>query len=594
MTFAMKISVRIFCRNTNYLSIVRTLKTVTESPTKFPSKLDVEEQKYPDLLKKCGVTLDFNHGKALHAKLMKESLLSSLFLHNHLLNMYVKWGDTETACKLFDEMTHRNVVSWSSIIAGLVQQGFYEKGLSYFCLMHQSGCKPNEFTFVSSLNACSFIDSSTQMYQLYCLIIQLGFESNVYLTNAFLSALFRHKKLNEAMELFEKCPERDIVTWNSMIGGFLHISYSEIPSFWCRMNHEGVEPDNFTFTSILTGMAALSNLQMGLQVHGQLVKYGHLDEICVGNSLVDMYLKCQKFAEALRVFNDMPHRDVLTWTEMASGCLQCGEPSEALKIIAKMRKLGVKPNRFTLASAFNACATLASLEEGKKVHGLRIKLGDEIDVAADNALLDMYAKCGSMEDASGVFWSMKDKSVVSWTTMIIGFAQNGFAREAVELFERMKLEEVAPNYITLICVLYACGQGGFIDEGWHYLSSMAREYGIVPGEDHYACMVLLLGRLGRTKEAEDLIRRMPFQPGLLVWQTLLGACSVHGDIETAKIAAKEALSLDKKDPSTYVLLSNTYADSSNWDDASKLRKLMQNTDVKKKPGYSWIQLAGSG
>ncbi|XP_026397805.1 pentatricopeptide repeat-containing protein At4g21300-like isoform X1 [Papaver somniferum] len=594
MTSAMKISIPISFRNTNYLLSLRTLKTVRGLPTNFASKLAVEEQKYPDLLKRCGVALDFNNGKALHAKLMKESLLSSLFLHNHLLNMYVKWGDADQACKLFDEMTQRNVVSWSSIITGLVQQGFYEKGLSYFCLMHRAGCKPNEFTFVSSLNACSFIEDSTQMYQLYCLIIQLGFESNVFLTNAFLSALFRHKKLNEAMELFEKCPGRDIVSWNSMIGGFLQMSHSEIPSFWCRMNHERVEPDNFTFSSILTGLAALSNLQMGLQVHAQLVKYGHLDEICVGNSLVDMYLKCQKFVEALRVFNDMPHKDVLTWTEMASGCLQCGEPSEALEIIARMRKFGVKPNRFTLAAAFNACATLPSVEEGKKVHGLRIKLGDEADVAADNALLDMYAKCGSMEDAWGVFWSMDDKSVVSWTTMIMGLAQNGFARAALELFERMILEEAVPNYITLVCVLHACGQGGFIDEGWQYLSSMTHKYGIVPGEDHYACMVLLLGRLGQVKEAEDFIRRMPIQPGLLVWQTLLGACSVHGDIETAKIAAKEALSLDKGDPSTYVLLSNTYADSSNWDDASKLRKLMKNTDVKKKPGYSWIELAGSG
>ncbi|OVA10353.1 Pentatricopeptide repeat [Macleaya cordata] len=554
----------------------------------------MEEEKYSHLLKKCAETFNLNHGKAIHAKFIKESLLSSLFLHNHLLNMYSKCGDTVQALQMFDEMPQRNVVSWSAIISGLVQHGFPNKALSVFRLMSESGFKPNEFTLVSALNACSFSENSIQMYQIYGLIIRLGFESNVFLTNAFLTALIRHKNVVEAMELFEKCPERDIVSWNSMIAGYLQFGYSEIPRFWCRMNHEGVKPDNFTFASVLTGLASLSDLKMGLQVHAQLVKYGHLDEICVGNSLVDMYLKNQNLIEGLKAFREMPHKDVITWTEMASGCLQCGQPNEALKIIEEMKKLGVKPNKFTLATAFNACASLASLEEGKRIHGLRIKLGDEVDICVDNALLDMYAKCGSMDSASDVFVSMNDRSVVSWTTMIMGFAQNGFAREALEIFDRMKLERIEPNYITLICVLYACGQAGFINEAWEYFSSMARNHGIAPGEDHYACMVLLLGRLGRIKEAEDLIRSMPFQPGLLVWQTLLGACRVHGDLETGKRAAEEALALDKEDPSTYVLLSNIFADSSNWDGVRDMRKLMKTTDVKKIPGCSWIEVNGNG
>ncbi|RVW68349.1 Pentatricopeptide repeat-containing protein, mitochondrial [Vitis vinifera] len=221
-------------------------------------------------------------------------------------------------------------------------------------------------------------------------------------------------------------------------------------------------------------------------------------------------------------------------------------------------------NKFTLATALTACANLASLEEGKKAHGLRIKLGNDVELEA--------------------------RSVVSWTTMIMGFAQNGQARKALEIFEQMRAEGKAPNYITFICVLYACSQGGLINEGWEYFLSMDRDHGISPGEDHYACMVDMLGRAGHIKEARELIRRMPFQAGVLVWQTLLGACRVHGDVETGLLAAKQALSLDKDDSSTYVVLSNMFADGRNWKGVGSLRELMETRDVKKMPGSSWIQL----
>jgi pentatricopeptide repeat protein len=177
----------------------------------------------------------------------------------------------------------------------------------------------------------------------------------------------------------------------------------------------------------------------------------------------------------------------------------------------------------------NACASLTDLDEGRKVHGYVIKLGDDSDVGVNNALIDMYAKCGSVNCAYKVFLSMQQRPVISWTTMIMGFAQNGLAREAVEVFDDMLLKGVAPNYVTLICVLYACSQGGFVDEGWIYFNAMEDRFGVQPGEDHYACMVDLLGKAGRIEEAEELISRMPFRPGVLVWQALLGACRLHGN-----------------------------------------------------------------
>ncbi|PKA65194.1 Pentatricopeptide repeat-containing protein [Apostasia shenzhenica] len=548
-----------------------------------------EAEHFSCLLQRCANTSNMGLGAALHSLLLKRHLLSSsLYLQNHLLNMYFKSSsDPSLPFQLFDEMPHRNIVSWSAAIAGLVQSGHPRQAISFFIHMLRSGTRPNEFALVSALHASSLSGGPSQALQVFAHVFQLGFESNVFLMNAFIMGLLRNGGFAEAVVLFEKCLIRDVVTWNSMIAGFLQFDCFKVWNFWHRMNLEGVRPDEFTFSSVLTGLATSLSLKKGLQVHAQLVKYGFGDDRCVGNSLVDLYLKCRNLYEGSKVFDEMPHRDVVSWTQMAAGCLHCGQPSKSLEVINQMKAAGFCPNKFTLATELNACASLTSLEQGKKAHSFMIKLGNEVDVCVNNALVDMYSKCGSMQDAGSVFFRMSERSVVSWTTVIMGFSQNGFCREALETFNLMILGTVKPNYITFICVLYACSQGGFVEEGWKYFQSMRDDYGICPGEDHYCCMVDLLGKAGKLEEAEGLILGMPFQPTALVWQTLLGACRLHGEMEMGKRVADHILSREKKDPSIYVLLSDILAKSSNWDGVERVRELMEQSEVKKVPGSSW-------
>ncbi|KAL0417334.1 UNVERIFIED_CONTAM: Pentatricopeptide repeat-containing protein, mitochondrial [Sesamum latifolium] len=510
-------------------------------------KIHTVTSSYPcaSILRECVDTLNLRKAKTIHANLIKGSTFESdsLFMHNHLMNAYVKLGDVENGLQLFEEMPEKNVVSWTVLIAGFVHKGFPTKAVSLFSDMHRSSVRPNE-----------------------------------------------HGVLGEAMQVFDGCLNKNIVSWNAMFDGFLKYSCDDIPGFWQRMSSEGIKPDEFTFATVLTGLAELSNLEIGLQAHALLVKSGHGSERCVGNALVDMYLKNQRLTDGLRAFEEIPMKDVRSWTQMATGCLNCGEPIEALRAISEMRKGGIKPNKFTLSTGLNACANLASLEEGQKLQGLVIKLGHDLDVCVDNALIDMYAKCGCMDGALRVFRSMAERSVVSWTTMIMGYAQNGHSDEALQIFEEMKLEGAMPNYITFICVLYACSQGGHIDSGLKFFTSMSHDYGIIPGEEHYVCMVNLLGRAGRIKEAEELILDMPFKPSVLIWQTLLGACRLHGDVDTAKRAAEHAFAIDETDPSTYVLLSNTFAEFENWSSAGTLRKWIENREIKKMPGSSWLEI----
>ncbi|KAJ8771940.1 hypothetical protein K2173_027117 [Erythroxylum novogranatense] len=559
----------------------------------LPIATVAEEKLCINLLQKCLRFPNLHYVRAIHARFFRIPKLttSSLYLLNNLISLYVKCNRLTYALKLFDQMSERNVVSWSVLIAGFVQRGCPDEALSLFLRMQREAVvSPNEFSLVSALNGCSFSQNLMLLYQIFSWVIRLGFECNVFLMNAFLTGLIRHGMLSDAKVVFDKRVSKDIVSWNAMMAGFLQHSYSQIPFFWHQMNGEGVKPDDFTFSTVFTGLASLADIKLGLQVHAQLVKSGHGVEICVGNSLSNMYIKNQRLNDAFKAFYEMPQKNVRSWTQMAAGALECGEPDRTLELVAELRVVGLMPNRFTLATAFDACAKLASLEEGKKFHGLRIKLGSQVDICVDNALLNMYAKCGCMDETWVVFQLGHDRSEITWTTMIMACAQNGQSKAALEIFEDMMFSDVEPNYITFICVLYACSQGRFIDKGWKYFFSMYNEHGISPGEEHYVCMVDLLGRAGQIKQAEDLILNMPFQPGVLVWKTLLGACHLHGDVETGNRAAQRAIDLDGKDSSTYVLLSNSFACQSNWENVGMMRELMDNRDVKKMPGSSWIEV----
>ncbi|KAJ1273503.1 hypothetical protein BS78_06G285700 [Paspalum vaginatum] len=546
------------------------------------------------LLQRSAATADPRLAATLHAALLKPGLLASrVFLHNHLLIAYFKCRLHRHGLRLLDEMPRRNAVSWSAAIAGLAQGDRPRDALALFRrMMRLAGCPPNEFALASALNASSHLGASGgagSARQLYALAVRLGFDSNAFLVNAFLAAMVRHGQLEDALQLFDTTSVRDVVSWNTLLSGLARHWSVRGWILWRRMVREAVGADGFSFSTVLSGLAAGACLASGLQVHAQLVKSGFGDDVCVGNSLVEMYMKSRCLADGTRAFAEIRRKDVVSWTEMAAGCLHCGEPAKAIAILSHMMLDGVTPNGYTFATAANACASLTDLDQGRKVHGYVIKLGDGSDVGVNNALIDMYAKCGSVSCACKVFQSMQQRSVVSWTVMIMGFAHNGRAREAVEVFDDMLLDGVAPNYVTFICVLYACGQGGFVDEGWIYFNAMEGKFGVRPGEDHYACMVDLLGKAGHIEEAEELISRMPFRPGVLVWQALLGACRLHGNEAAGKRAAERALALEKDDPCTYMLLNDTLAGRQNWDGAGRVRGLMGDAEIRKLPGSSWFQ-----
>ncbi|KAE8708935.1 Pentatricopeptide repeat-containing protein [Hibiscus syriacus] len=267
----------------------------------------------------------------------------------------------------------------------------------------------------------------------------------------------------------------------------------------------------------------------------------------------------------------------------------CGE--SGLDLYYDMKTNGLTPDQYTFASVFRACAPLASLEHGKRAHGMLIKSHIRENVVS-SALMDMYFKCSSLTDAHRVFNEVVNRNVVTWTSLICGYGQHGRVKKVLESFDKMINEGFRPNYVTFLAGLSACSQGGLVGEGWHYFLSMTRDYGIQPRGQHYAAMVDLLGRSGKLREAYEFILNSPFKEHLAIWGALLGACRIHGDMDLAKLAADKFLELDPENAGTYVVLSNAYATFGFWENLAELRKNMRSSGVIKEPAYSRIEIQG--
>jgi pentatricopeptide repeat protein len=302
-------------------------------------------------------------------------------------------------------------------------------------------------------------------------------------------------------------------------------------------------------------------------------------DLRVGSALVHMYAKSGSIGDARLVFDRMDERDVITWNVMIGAYAEIGAAVEAYQLFLQMIQQGFIPDRITYVSILNACASAGVLEWVKEVHSFVLKAGLESDLRVGNALVHVYAKSGSMEDARGLFDRMKERDVVTWNIMIAGLAQHGCGHEALEVFRKMNAVAVKPDGYSFVAVLSACSHAGLVDEFRRLFMAMMQEHGIEPTVLHYTCMVDLLGRAGHLDEAKHYIENMLVEPNEATWGALLGACRTYGNVALGEHAAKELLKLKPKNASTYVLLTNIYAAADQWEDASLLRKMMHERGI---------------
>ncbi|CAL5076866.1 unnamed protein product [Urochloa decumbens] len=355
-------------------------------------------------------------------------------------------------------------------------------------------------------------------------------------------------------------------------------------------------PDTHTYPPLLQACARLLSLRDGERIHAETAKNGLATLVFVKNSLVHLYGACGLFESAHRVFDEIPlrERNLVSWNSMLNGFAANGRPNEVLTVFREMMDVDFAPDGFTMVSVLTACAEIGALALGRRVHAYLAKIGLVGNSHVGNALIDLYAKCGSVDDARRFFEEMgTEQTVVSWTSLIVGLAVNGFGKQALELFGVMERKKLVPTEITMVGVLYACSHCGLVDDGFMYFDRMKEEYGITPRIEHLGCMVDLLGRAGKVEEAYDYIVNMPLEPNAVVWRTLLGACAMHKKLELGEAAWARLVELDPGHSGDYVLLSNLYAAVGRWADVHVLRKTMAKDGVRKNPGRSLVELRNS-
>jgi pentatricopeptide repeat protein len=337
--------------------------------------------------------------------------------------------------------------------------------------------------------------------------------------------------IDDAQQVFSRMPARDVVSWTSLILGHVKCGEAEKAlELFQQMQRERVKQNPVTFVGVVNACASMLALDMGRHVHEQIIKCGHESNIFVANSLIDMYATCGSIEDAEKVFNNMPTHDLVSWNAMIMGQGSCGHGLKALELFPRMQQEGMEPNPITFVGLLNMCASVAALEKGRHIHKQIIQFGCEDDLFVAKSLIDMYAKCGNIEDAQRVFNRMLMHNVVSWTVMLQGYAMHGHGKQALEHFEQICQESVDIDHVTFVCLLSACSHAGLVDEGIHQFDSMGLVYSISASAEHYVCMVDLLGRAGHMQEAEDLIKTMPFEPHVAVWKALLGACRIHCNV----------------------------------------------------------------
>ncbi|KAH9317193.1 hypothetical protein KI387_018962 [Taxus chinensis] len=546
---------------------------------------------FSSVVKACANLSALQKGTEIHDDIVRAGFELDTVVGTALVAMYGQCGEVEVARQVFDKMRERNAVTWSAIIGGCAMKGKVSEVLGFFNEMQMQGIQPDSVIMVSVIPAFACLSDLQYAESIHGYVIKSGFESDFAVTTALIDMYAKCGSVCFARKVFDKMPKGNVSSWNAMIAGYTQNGCAEVAlALFSEMQLQWVEPDLITMASVIPACAHLAALHVGNCIHSYAIRCGFDSDVMVGTALIDMYAKCGSMDGSRRLFVRMAKRNVVSWNVMIAGYAQSGHSFEALTLFREMQLQGLKPDSVTVVNTLPACAHLSALQQGKRIHGHTIQINLESDVIVCNALLDMYAKCGTIEFARQLFDSISAKTLVSWNAMIGGYGMHGHGKDALQLFTQMQQEGIKPDNISFISVLSACSHSGLLDDGWMCFESMIEDYCITPSMEHYACMVDLLGRSGHLDEAHDFIKKMPMKPNVVVWGSLLGACSVHGNILLGECVLKYILELVPENVGHYVLSSNIYAKAGRWNDAAKLRNTVEVKGLKKAPGCSWIEI----
>ncbi|GLT41511.1 hypothetical protein SLA2020_155690 [Shorea laevis] len=521
--------------------------------------IEPNERTIASVLPACARLQKLSLGKEFHGYVTRHGMMSNFYIVNGLIDIYRRCADIKTAFKLFSKFSAKNAVSCNTIVVGYCENGY----------------------------------------------------------------------TSEARELFDRMEllgiRKDIISWNSMISGYVdNFQFDEAMSmFKDLLMEDGIKPNSFTLGSALTACADTVSLRLGKELHSQAIVRGLQSNTFVGGALVEMYCRCHDLMAAQKAFNEVTVRDTATWNALISGYSCCNQIEDIQHLLQKMCEDGFGPNIYTwngtlaghvenglhetamhlfsemqasnmwpdiytVGIILSACSRLASIDRGKQIHAHSVRCSYDADVHIGAALVDMYAKCGSIRHALLAYERIPNPNLVSHNAMLTAYAMHGHGEDGIALFRKMLENGFRPDQVTFLSVLSSCVHIGLVDTAQEFFDLM-QYYDIKPTIKHYTCMIDLLSRTGQLSKAYELIKNAPMKYDSVLWSAFLGGCVTHHNMELGEIAAEKLIELEPDNTGNYIMLANLYAFDGRWADLARTRQKMKDRGMHKNPGCSWIE-----
>ncbi|PSS15665.1 Pentatricopeptide repeat-containing protein [Actinidia chinensis var. chinensis] len=573
------------------ISDVESVARMTRCMRKCNEELN--EHTYSVILRACESPDEKICGEQIHGFVVKCGFCENVFVGTSLVSMYSRSGHLNAAEKLFNELMYKDVRCLNFMISEYGNAGYGEKAVWVFLELLHTGLEPNDYTFTNVISACYGAVGLKEGRQLHGLAMKHGLMGKTSVRNAIITMYGRHGSVEEAESMFREMGDRNLVSWTALLSLYVKNGYGHnaLAQFLDMVN-QGINLDSNCLACVLDGCSECKDLNLGVQIHGFVIKLGVVSDVNVGTALIDLYAKCEDLQSARLLLDNLSVINTASFNAILTGFAKIdGEDNEhAMILFNQLRLTELKPDSVTFACLLSSSADLACLVRGTSLHAYAIKTGFEGDLTVSNAVITMYAKCGSILDAHQMFTGMKEHDSISWNAMVSAHALHGQGNEAVSLFEEMVSEGFFPDKITILAVLQACSYSGFWNYGVSLFNEMELKYGVSPILEHFACLVDLLGRAGLFSEAMDIINKSPFSDSPLLWRTLVHVCKLCGDLNFGKVASQRLLDLAPKEAGSYILVSNMYAREGMFNDAARVRTIMNDLKMSKEAGCSWIEI----
>ncbi|KAL9684123.1 hypothetical protein QQ045_021557 [Rhodiola kirilowii] len=557
----------------------------------------------------------FQNGFSDHAlKLFDKMPERDLVSYNTVIAGLMHIGDVEAASSVFDGMLVRDVVTWNSMVSGFLRNGLIDKAAQAFDVMPVKDVVSWNLMISGLLNS-GYFDAAEEYFK------AMG-AKDIASWTTMLSGYMNTGRIDEACELFSLIPEKDGRVWNAMISGCVRNGCNELAEdlFWkmpkkdlgswhqiitelMSFRHAAASVRLFmempckcqrTWNSVLLGAIRLGMIS---QMHTLVEKTPFSDVVSFTNVIIGYFEICDA-KSALKAFNlMMPDKDSAAWNATMCGLGDEGEGEEALKLYIRMNGEGASLEDYTFTTVLMICSELTTLHFGKQCHSQVTKAGFRSYASVCNALVTMYARCGNMDSALEVFRAMETRNVISWNSIICGYAHHGYGYRAIKMFRQMRLTDLKPDQITFVGLLSACDHAGLVQNSKHYFNFMKHKCFLLPTTEHYTCIVDLLAKHGLLTDAVSFINQME-DDGLdvpaSVWGAVLGACRIHDETDLAEISATKVLETEPNNSGIYMILAEMYLKDGRRSDAKSIMELMRMRGVKKQPGCSWIEANQGG